>query len=209
MKSKKQTGDLYKKVLGYNKLSQSNSFCFSSSTAGEGVTTILANLVNYIKNQGTERSVIVIDANLDSSDQNEIFGLPVNSFGLKDVLDNRVDIQSALFPVAPGISVMGSGSPKEYRHGGIEPDQFLKVVNSCKQFADYVLIDCPPILSSSDAFSVAPAADITFLIVQAVKVRRQVAERGISALQNSECELGGIIMNRVQQVIPSWVYKYI
>lgn len=209
LKNKKQTGDLYKKILTYNKKTESNAFCFTSSTPREGVTTILTNLVDYIRNQGSTKQVLVIDANLTSPNLDSVFGLPSNCSGLKDVLNRRIDIQSALYPIGQSISVLCSGNQDKYSQGSLEPDDFLQLVNSCKQLADYILIDCPPVLSASDAFSVLPAADISFLVLQAVQVRRQVAEKALALLQNNECELGGAILNRVQQVIPSWVYRYI
>ena len=209
LRNKKQTGDLYKKILTYNKKSESNVFCFTSSTPREGVTTILTNLVDYIKNQGSSKRVVIIDANLNSPDLNNVFGLPPNCSGLKDVIHRRIDIQSALCPIGQNISVLCSGNDDGYSQGSLEPDDFLQVVNACKQFADYILIDCPPVLSASDAFSVLPAANVSFLVLQAVQVRRQVAEKALALLQNNECELGGAILNRVQQVIPSWVYRYI
>jgi Mrp family chromosome partitioning ATPase len=207
--SRKQTGDLYKKIIGYKKKSSYNTFCFTSTTPKEGVTTILANLAHYIRNQGSEHHVLLVDANLESPGMDKIFGIPAHSPGLIEVLEQNIDLESALVPVADNISVLCGGHVRNFSRNNLDPEVFSKFIQECKTMADYLLVDCPPILVSSDAFSVAPASDITFLVVQAVKVRRQVAEKGISELRNYECEIGGIIMNRVQQVIPSWVYRYI
>jgi len=196
-------------MLAYNRKSDYASFCFTSTTANEGVTTILANLVNYIRNQESDRALIVIDANLGAPGWNRIFGIPSNYPGLIEVIDRQINLASALVPVGGNIQVLCTGNPGNYNRNSIEPDVFLKMIQMCKTMADFVLIDCPPILISSDVFSVAPAADITFLVVQAVKMRRQVAEKGISELRDLECKVGGIVMNRVQQVIPAWVYRYI
>lgn len=209
LQSRKQTGDLYKKILAYKKKKQSAVFCFTSSLPGEGVTTILANLVDYIKNQRVAKKVLIIDAKLESAKLNSVFGLPKNTYGLKDILNNSVDVRSCLYQVGPNISVLCSGSQVQLSRGSLEPDEFLRVISECRQAADYILIDCPPVLSSPDVFSVAPAADVSFLVLRAVQVRRQVAERALAELQNNECKLGGVIMNRVQQVIPAWVYRYI
>jgi Mrp family chromosome partitioning ATPase len=209
LKSRKQTGDLYKKIIGYKKKSGYNTFCFTSTTPKEGVTTILANLANYIRYQGSEHHVLLVDANLDSPGMNNIFGIPVHSPGLIEVIERKIDLESVMIPVGDNISVLCSGHVGNYNRNSLDPEEYFKLIQECKTRADYLLIDCPPILVSSDAFSVAPASDITFLVVQAVKVRRQVAEKGISDLRNYECEIGGIIMNRVQQVIPGWVYKFI
>lgn len=209
LKSRKQTGDLYKKILSYRKKSSHRTFCFTSSTSKEGVTTILTNLANYIRNQGNQHHVLLIDANLGSPGMNQVFGIPAHRPGLIEVLERKIDLESVLVSVGDNMSVLCSGNVEKFRRNSINPEEFFKLTQACKTFADYLLVDCPPVLVSSDVFSVAPASDITFLVVQAVKVRRQVAEKGINELRNNECEIGGIIMNRVQQVIPGWVYRFI
>jgi Mrp family chromosome partitioning ATPase len=207
--SRKQTGDLYKKIVSYNKKNNYKAFCFTSTTAKEGVTTILANLAHYIRFQGSGHHVLLVDANLDSPGMNSIFGIPAHSPGLIEVLERKIDLESVLVPVGGNISVLCSGNAGNTKPNSLDPEEYFNLIQECKALADYLIIDCPPILVSSDVFSVAPASDITFLVVQAVKVRRQVAEKGISELRNNECEIGGIIMNRVHQVIPGWVYRFI
>jgi Mrp family chromosome partitioning ATPase len=209
LKSRKQTGDLYKKILSYHKKNNYKAFCFTSTTPKEGVTTILANLAHYIRFQGSGHHVLLVDANLDSPGMNNIFGIPAHSPGLIEVLERKIDLESVLVPVGGNISVLCSGNVGNIKPNSLDPEEYFNLIQECKALADYLIIDCPPILVSSDVFSVAPASDITFLVVQAVKVRRQVAEKGISELRNNECEIGGIIMNRVHQVIPGWVYKFI
>jgi len=209
LRSKKQTGDLYKNILNANRKKDAKSFCFTSSLPKEGVTTILANLLDYVRQQGTSKRVIVIDANVNHPNLNAVFGLPANCQGLKDVMARRVDLQSALIPVGPGFRILCCGGGQQYDQRNFEPEEFYKLLRDCRQFADFIFVDCPPILSSPDALSIAPSADISFLVLQAVKVRRQVAEKSLSALHNNECEIGGVILNRVQQVIPSWLYRFI
>ena len=209
LKNRKQTGDLYKRILSENRKKTSKAFCFTASHSSEGVTTVLANLIAYIKGQGGGKRTVVIDANVANPGLGNIFGLPKNCPGVMDLLGNGINLQSVLQPVWPNIWVLCSGDPRQYGRKNFDPEDFSSVVKACQNFADFVFIDCPPVLSSSDALSVAPAADITFMVLQAEKVRRQVAEKSISVLHNNECELGGVILNRVRQVIPSWVYKYI
>ncbi len=209
LKNRKQTGDLYKKILSESRKNKAKTFCFTSSLAKEGVTTVLVNLVNYIKSQGANKRTIVIDASATPPNLSDVFGMPSNTPGLRDILSRRINLESALIPIGPNIWTLGFGNIHPNDQKNFEPEDFANVIKGCRQFADFILIDCPPILNSSDALSVAPAADVSFLIVQAIKVRRQVAEKALSVLQNNECGLNGVILNKVQQVIPSWLYKYI
>lgn len=209
LKNRKQTGDLYKKILYYNKKKGSKTFCLTSSRPREGVSTILANLVDYIRHQATDKTILVIDANLQRPNLHRIFSVPQNSYNIDDIFRNSVGVQDAFIPISSNVFVLPCGDSSRNRSGNMEPENFQKLLNECKQMFDYVLIDCPPVLSSSDSLSVAPAADISFLIIQSVKVQRPVAQKAVSILQDNECEIGGVVLNRVTQVIPNWVYKFI
>ncbi|MCF8075705.1 MAG: CpsD/CapB family tyrosine-protein kinase [Desulfotignum sp.] len=209
LKSRKQTGDIYQRLLAYKKKSGFSAFSFTSNTPKEGVTTILANLAYYIQNQRSEQHVLFIDANLNSPGLKNIFGISAQSPGLIEVIDRKIDLESVLFPIGFNMSFLSSGDVRNFRQNNLDPVDFVGLIQECKTLSDYLLIDCPSVLASSDIFSVAPASDVTFLVVQAFKARKQVAEKGLSELRNNECDVGGIIMNRVEQVIPGWVYKYI
>lgn len=209
LKNKKQTGDVYKKILYYNKKNDYKVFNFVSSRGREGTSTVVANLVDYINSRATEKKILVIDSNLQSPNLHKIFNIPQNSYGLIDIFNNRIGAREAITPISSNIFFLCCGKGNARINDSIEQENFLKLLQYCRQKFDYILIDCPPVLSSSDALSIAPAADITFLIIRSAKVQRPVAEKAKILLQNDECEIGGVVLNRVQQVIPGWVYKFI
>lgn len=212
LRNKKQTGDLYKKILFYNKKKSDKekkeykAINFVSSRKGEGVTTILANLLAYVENQ--RKNVLVIDANLQWPGLNAVFNVPNNTPGLSDVFNNQASLQSAIVQLSPSMAFLSAGSG---RKGGtsLEQDHFADLLKFCRKSYDFIFIDCPPVLSSTDALSIAPAADLSFLVLQSAGVQRPVIERAKILLQNDECEIGGVILNRVQQVIPYWLYRFI
>ncbi len=208
LKNKKQTGDLYKKILSYNK-NNNKVFNFLSSRPREGVSTIVANVVEYIRRQTTDKKILVIDANFQSPSLHKVFNIPGNTYGLADILNKTVGIRDAITPISTNIFFIASGIDSHNQSGDLDQDNFVKLLNECRQLVDYILIDCPPALSSSDSMSIAPAADISFFLVGAVQVQKEVAQKAISVLQNDECKIGGVILNRMQQVIPGWVYRFI
>jgi len=209
LKNKKQTGDLYKKILYFSKKKNFKVFNFVSSRNREGVSTVVANLVDYVNSQAIDKKVLVIDANLRSSSLGATFNIHTDSYGLVDVLNNRIDLQGAITAISSNIFFLSCGQQNMNHLANLELDNVIHLVNSCRELFDYIFIDCPPVLSSPDALSVAPASDITFVVIQSAKVQRPVVEKTKSLLQNDECEIGGVVLNRVQQVIPGWVYNFI
>ncbi len=209
LKNKKQTGDLYKKILYYHKKKAYKVFNFVSSRGREGVSTVVANLVDYVNSQATDKKFLVIDTNLRSPSLGKLFNIPNNSYGLVDVFNSRVDLNEAIRAISSNIFLLPCGSGKMNHLANLEQENVIHLLNYCRESFDYIFIDCPPVLSSPDALSVAPACDLTFLILQSAEVQRPVVEKAKSLLQDDECEIGGIVLNRVQQVIPGWVYKFI
>lgn len=208
LKNKKQTGDLYKKILFFNKKNDAKVFNFIGSRGREGVSTIFANLVKYVNSHTMEKKILVIDANSKSPSLHKTFNVSPKAPGLQDILNNKSEIREAIIPITSNIFLLCCGKGNADA-SGIEQDNFAKLIEYCKTFFDYVLIDCAPVLSSVDALNVAPAADYNFLVVQSANDQRPVIEKSKSLLLNDECKVAGVILNRVQQVIPGWLYKYI
>ena len=120
LKNRKQTGDLYKKILYFNKKNDSKVFCFTSSRGKEGVSTVMANLVDYIKNQATDKKVMVIDANFQSPGLYKIFNVAPHEFSLIDVYNNRIGIRNALIPIGANIFFLTSGRSKKRKIENLE-----------------------------------------------------------------------------------------
>lgn len=208
LKNKKQTGDLYKKILYLNKKNDAKAFCFTCTRGKEGVSTILANLVDYIRNQASNKKILLIDANTQSPHLGKIFNMSGLQYGLIDVLDKRIGLRDAIAAITSNIFLLNC-SVNSNVSGNLEPEKLMALLKESRDLFDYILIDCPPVLSSADSLAIAPAADITFLVIQSIKVQKPVAQKTIKLLQDNECEIGGVVLNGVQQVIPNWVYKFI
>lgn len=209
LKNKKQTGNLHTKLLSYSKKEGHKVFCFTSSRLGEGVSTVLANLSDYFRTNTDDNKVVVIDANLKRPDLKHFFNCQNTPYGAMEVLLKQVRLQEALTPIGTNIWFLGAGDQRRYIDGNLSANEFAGLIGECRQLFDYILIDCPPVLTYADALTIAPNADVTFMILQSIKIHRQVALKSISLLQDSECKIGGIILNRVQQVIPGWVYRFL
>ncbi len=208
LQNRKQTGDLYRKILYFDKKENFKIFNFAGSRPGEGVSTILSNLLDYIRNHAENKKIMVVDANLQSPDLHKIFNIS-HKYGLIDIFNNKIGANEAVVPVSSNIYVLTSGKGSAKVSGNLNQDNFIKLLNNYRQNYDYIFIDCPPIVSSVDALSIAPAADVSFIIIHSAKVQKAVAEKAKSLLEDNECRIGGAILNHVQHVIPGWLYRFI
>lgn len=207
LKNKKQTGGLEKKILHFKKKYNHKIFNFSSSRGKEGVSTILSNLLNYTKLHRSEKNVLVIDANLQRPCLHKVFNIS-NQTGLSDALNETKSIEDISIPIdSTNITLIPSGKGYRALSGSLEESSLSEILNECKNKYDLIFIDSAAVLASSDALTTALSADATFLVVQSLKIPKEVALKAKTLLQDNECILGGVVLNDVQQVIPRWIYK--
>ncbi len=209
LRNRKQTGDLEKKILQYKQKNGFKIFNFSSAREKEGVSTILTNLVNYFKFQNSDHKILLIDANFKSPALHKVFNIH-NGQGLSDILANEQDLEESCIPIeSTNITLLPCGQRFASQTDNLNQEKFMTVLNGCKDHYNTILIDSAPIITSPNALSIALSSDVTFLVIQSLKVQREVALKMKLLLQDNECIIGGVILNKVLQVIPNWIYRAI
>ena len=201
----KQTGDLYHKIAGLRK--NFKVFNFVGSQAGEGVSTIIINLVNCMLPREDGNTILLIDANLHNPVLHAGFNQPQN-MGLAAVLCNTCSCSEAIFEIKPKkLFLMPSGRPQNSLLTGEDQSVFHKIISEIKTEYDYIFVDSPPLLTSANALSIAVSSDVTFLVTDAHRTRAEVAKKAKQSLQENGCTIGGVILNRVKHPIPEWLYE--
>ena len=71
---------------------------------------------------------------------------------------------------------------------------------------DLLIVDLPP-LDAAGALEWAPLLDGTLLVVEAERVRWQVAARGIALLEQAGGHVLGTVINKRRDYIPPWLYR--
>jgi succinoglycan biosynthesis transport protein ExoP len=70
-----------------------------------------------------------------------------------------------------------------------------------------VVVDAPPILHSPEILEIASLGDAVVLVLRAGKTRREVAQRAILSLERAEIRVYGIALNFRVEHIPSFLYS--
>jgi len=169
----------------------------TSGNAGEGRTTVVANLAATFAAE--DGKVLVIDANFRRPCIDKIFGssgesLELNEKGLSDYLLGQCDIQAAIRHTdMADTDVIYSGAlpanPAELLGG----QRMRELLDYTKKNYDRIIIDGPPMLVS-DAKALAAKADGTVLVFNTAITRRGTAQRIVRELREVNMNIFGAIL---------------
>ena len=72
-----------------------------------------------------------------------------------------------------------------------------------------VIVDCPPIMQAPDSAVLCGLADGTILVVEADRTRVPVVQRARETLTAGGAKILGVVLNKREDLIPSFLYRFI
>ena len=175
----------------------------TSCYAGEGVTTVGASMAITLSQQ-LENSVLLVDANLDGTSTHRIFDVPGKKASVDSAShDDAMMLQQNLC-VLPAATVKGD-VPKTY--GPHQLEQWRNVVDYEKYSC--VVFDMPALLTWPHASQMASLLHGLIFVVEAEKVRVEIAEKAIELLKQSKTNVVGAVLNKRRYYVPDWLYERI
>ncbi|MGG5260592.1 polysaccharide biosynthesis tyrosine autokinase [Phycicoccus avicenniae] len=167
----------------------------TSSLAGEGKSTLTANLALTMAQAGAR--VCLIEADLRRPKVLEYMGLE-GSVGLTDALIDKADVIDVIQPYGgTNLWVLGAGrippNPSELL-GSSSMQSLLQ--NLVRRF-DYVIIDAPPTLPVTDAVVLSKLADGAIVVAGSGLVDRDQLAHTLETLASVDGKVLGVVMNRV------------
>jgi len=169
----------------------------TSSTAGEGKSTVAANLAVSLAQTGA--AVIVVDCDLRNPSLHEIFGVG-NDRGLTSLMlaqdtTARDYLQRS---EAGSLDVLTSGPLPPNPAELLGSKRMESVVRELRDLVDYVIFDTPPVLAVTDAAVLATKVDGSVLVLSAGKARRDAAKKAKRTLEELSARFLGVVMNNVK-----------
>jgi Mrp family chromosome partitioning ATPase len=183
------------------------AFHFMSCRKSEGTSTIVFNLTRYLIETKPDNDVLILDTNMNNPALHMAFNVPCAP-GFRDVLLGKMDYNDVTHKIGQSnIRFMPSGTPIVRKPANVALKDFSKLIDSIRDQFQFILIDSPPFYISPDALTVAIGSDTTHLIIQSNMNSWKAIEKIKTVFEERSCNLGGIILNRIQHVIPEWLYK--
>ncbi|MBM6810013.1 CpsD/CapB family tyrosine-protein kinase [Faecalitalea cylindroides] len=184
----------------------------TSTQPGEGKTTTSTNL--SIVSSGQYGRVLLVDCDMRKPQVHKRFNIS-NRFGLSNVLagDNvnipdsyfskfkDKDTEGVLYVLPAGVKVP---NPTEL----LSSEKFKEFVECMRMRFEFIILDCPPVLSVSDCIPVSRVSDGTLFVVSSKDTDKNDAKTALQQLQRNGANVIGTVLNKVDKTNESSYYSY-
>lgn len=168
--------------------------CVSSVGAGDGKSTIAANLA-LLEAQAGKR-VILVDANLRDPHLHVLFELP-NDRGLSEYLTPKpVGAPPPLQDGPLNVKVLTGGPLSPNPAALLGSRQMAELVHLLRARADLVILDTAPIGPVPDTILLQGVADGTLLVVDARRARVASLRDALTSIRRASGTMTGFIINK-------------
>jgi polysaccharide biosynthesis transport protein len=179
-------------------------FLISSSSAGEGKSTVAINLAIAFSQRGP---TCLVDGDLRNPAIASAFGLE-STKGLEDVLAGRDSLEQALRPVQgfPSLKVLAGGAVAASPADLISSEKMDATLKTLKQEFEFVIVDSPPVIPFSDARSLAAHSDAVILVGRYGMTTRRALTRSAQLLRDMNAPILGVVLNDIDLNSPDYHY---
>ena len=170
-------------------------FVISSSVAGEGKSTVAANLGAALALAGD--STCIVECDLRRPTMAARLGLD-GEVGTTSVLIGRVALDEALQPYGDtGLQVLTSGPRPPNPSELLQSQPMEKLVEELRERFAVVLLDAPPLLPVTDAALLAARADGLVAVVRHGRTTRDQLRHALERVETVGASCVGVVMNMV------------
>ncbi|MBD3782268.1 MAG: CpsD/CapB family tyrosine-protein kinase, partial [Micrococcales bacterium] len=167
----------------------------TSSIAGEGKSTLTANLALTMAQAGSR--VCLVEADLRRPKVLDYMGLE-GAVGLTDALIDRADVFDVIQPYGgTNLWVLGAGRIPPNPSELLGSSAMRTLLQNLSSRFDYVVVDAPPTLPVTDAVVLSKLTDGAIVVLGSGLVDRDQVAQTLDSLGSVDGRVLGVVLNRV------------
>jgi capsular exopolysaccharide synthesis family protein len=164
----------------------------TSAAPGEGKSTVAANLAAGLAQAGAKVALVSCDFRRPTTDQ--FFGVN-NSIGLADVLMGSHTLKAALQrPGDDSLLVLTSGRMPPNPSELLGSSKMAELISNLEEWADWIIVDSPPLLAVADAAAAARWADGVLMVTRGGSSTREAARKSREMLEKVGARIAGVVV---------------
>jgi polysaccharide biosynthesis transport protein len=166
----------------------------SSSQAGEGKSTVAANLALAVAELG--KRVLLVDADMRKPAQHSIWRQG-NYEGLSNVLSGQSDYRSATIEIQPNLFLLTAGVVPPNPVVLLDSVQMSTLIGEWSNTYDLVIIDAPPLTVAADAAILGTQVGGLVFVLRPGVADKESVEYAQEILNQSKLKVLGMVLNAV------------
>ncbi|MBI2095946.1 MAG: lipopolysaccharide biosynthesis protein [Candidatus Omnitrophica bacterium] len=180
------------------------SVLLAASSAGEGTSTVTANLGVYLSRH-LGHKVLMIDSNLRHPTLHRLFKVP-NRMGFSDVLAGG-SAAAATQPLADGMSLMPAGLYAGNPLMLFDPSKIREVLRNMDGAYDVILVDSANMKDFKDVEVLSESVDGVALVIEAGRARQHAVRALLAPFERKKVNILGVVLNRRVFHVPELIYR--
>jgi protein-tyrosine kinase len=162
---------------------------------GDGKTYVAANLAVAFSQLGGS-GTLLIDADMRSPRQHQLFGIEPDVSGLSSILSGRAEI-SVMQPLRdlPSLHVLSVGASPPNPLELVQRPGFGSLISELLGRFDHVVVDTPAASQGADSRVIAAACGAALVIGRKGRSRMQSMSALLKALSQGPSKVAGVVMN--------------
>lgn len=170
----------------------------TSSTSGDGKTSIASNLAVVMSQNDTE--VMLVDCDLRKPCIHRRFQVS-NRSGLTSYFfqSNYYNDDVIKETSAKGLFILTAGNIPPNPSELLNSEKMRNIISVFKSKVDTIVIDSPPILAVADALVLAPRVDGVVLVINPKKTKRAMFNESVNQLHQVNANILGVVINGINQ----------
>jgi capsular exopolysaccharide synthesis family protein len=179
---------------------------FIGSREGEGTSTVVREFARVSASK-FGKLVLLLDADQYHPTQHLFFNIQLGR-GWQEVVRDNGPIEKALYQIGESRLFISPSSQNFASNPQIYNSLLIDVFwKKLRQRFDLILVDSPPVTTSTDGLAISSKVDGIVLVVEAEKTRWPVAENVRDRIKRSGGNILGIILNKRRYYIPESIYR--
>ena len=106
------------------------------------------------------------------------------------------------------LSVLTSGKKVSNPNEVLSSTVFQNYLKELREIYDYIIIDCPPVLTISDAIPIGNVADGTLFVYSCKDTKKQDALAALNLLKQNNVYILGTILTKANTYSEKYYYYY-
>jgi succinoglycan biosynthesis transport protein ExoP len=173
---------LAEKLISLEHSTSQKVFMITSSTVGEGKSTVALNLTAAMAQMG--KTAIVIDADLRKPKIHELLHVKLTP-GLTELLNGGSEAREVVKKVTKSrFYAIPAGAPNQNPAEILNNKLFKKLIARLKTKFDFVIVDSPPVWNMADAAIISRQCDGVIFVIKAGAHEKKMIQKNIDQISN-------------------------